>query len=107
MVHECLKRGWGIAKAKEHDSGFKEPHGGDEGRFPLVFLSNANVVISPMDVKLGEQGRLFHVVDQFRDEWEWIGISDGMGVEVTVVLAGAKGSIFLWDKKEGRGLGRF
>ena len=30
-----------------------------------------------------------------------------MGVEVTIVLARAKGSIFFWNKKEGRGLGRF
>ena len=63
MIHERLERGWGIAKTKEHDGGFEESHGGDEGRFPLVFLSNANVVISPADVKLGEQGRLFHVVN--------------------------------------------
>ena len=56
MVHECLERGWSIAKTKEHDGGLEESHGGDEGCFPLVFLSNANVVISPADVELGEQG---------------------------------------------------
>ena len=63
MIHECLECGWSIAKAKEHDSGLEESHGGDEGCFPLVFLSNANVVVSPADVELGEQGRLFHVVN--------------------------------------------
>ena len=56
MVHERLECGQSIAKAKEHDGGLKKSHGGDEGRFPLVFFSNANVVISPVDVELGEQG---------------------------------------------------
>ena len=30
-----------------------------------------------------------------------------MGIQVSVVLAGAKGPIFLWDKKERCGLGGF
>ena len=32
---------------------------------------------------------------------------DGMGVKVMIVLAGAKGSIFLGDKEKGGGLWRF
>ena len=54
MVHKHLKHGWCIAETKEHDSGFKESHGGDERRFPLVFFSNADVVVSPADVEFGE-----------------------------------------------------
>ena len=30
-----------------------------------------------------------------------------MGVEISIVLAGVKGAIFLWDKEERGGLGRF
>ena len=56
MVHECLEHGQCITKSEEHDGGFKEFHGGDESCFPLVFLSNMDVVVSPVDVKLGEQG---------------------------------------------------
>ena len=69
VVHECLKRGWGIAKPKEHYGGFKESKGGDECSLPLISFSNSDVVVPPADVKLGEQGRVFHVVDEFRNKW--------------------------------------
>ena len=54
MVHERLECGGCITESKEHDGRFEESHGSDEGSFPLVFLSNANVVVSPTNVKLGE-----------------------------------------------------
>ena len=68
VIHKCLEHGGSVAKFEEHDGRFKESHGCDECRFPLVFLSDVDVVVSPADVKFGEQGRLFHVVDKFRDE---------------------------------------
>ena len=45
-----------------------------------------DVVIFPLDVKFGEQGGLLHIINEFRDEEEWIGISDGVGVQVIIVL---------------------
>ena len=87
MVHESLEGGGGIAESKEHDGGFKESHGGNESSFPLILLLNANVVISPTNVEFGEQGGLLHVIDEFQDEGEWIGISDCVGVQVVVILA--------------------
>ena len=86
--HESLEGGGSIAESKEHDSGFKESHGGDESSLPLIFPSDANVVISPTNVELGEQGGFFHVIDEFRDQGERIGISDSVGVQVAVVLTG-------------------
>ena len=80
MIHECLECGWCVTKSEEHDGGFEEPHGGDESCFPLVFLPNANVVVSPADVELGEQGRLFHIIDQFWDKRKRVGIPDSVGV---------------------------
>ena len=55
MVHECLKGGRGIGETKEHDCRFKESKRVDESGFPLVFLSKADIVISPSYIKLGEQ----------------------------------------------------
>ena len=47
---------WGsITESEEHDGGFKESHGSDESRFPLIFLPNMDIVVSPANVKLGEQ----------------------------------------------------
>ena len=80
VVHESLEGGGGITEPKEHDSGFEESHGGDESGFPLIFFLDANVVISPTNVEFGEQSGFFHVVDEFRDQGERIGVSDGVGV---------------------------
>ena len=88
MVHESLEGGGGVTEPKEHDGGFKESNGGDESGLPLIFLSDANVVIFPTNVEFGEQGGFFHVIDEFGDQRERIGISDGVGVQVVVVLAG-------------------
>ena len=88
MVHESLEGGGSVAEPKEHDGGFKESYGGDESSLPLIFLSDANVVISPTNVKFGEQDGFFHVVDEFGDQGERIGISDSVGVQVARVLAG-------------------
>ena len=63
VVHERLKGRRGIAEAKEHYGRFIESERSDECCFPLVFLPDTNVVIAPSDVKLGEQCRVFHIVD--------------------------------------------
>ena len=87
MIHERLK-GWrGITEAKEHDGRFEETKRGDERCLPLVFLPNANVVITPSNIKLSEQSRVLHVVDQLRDEGERIPVANGVGVEISIVLA--------------------
>ena len=88
VVHESLEGGVCVAEPKEHDSGFKESHGGDESGLPLIFFLDVNGVISPMNVEFGEQGGFFHIVDELRDQGKGIGISDGVGVQVAVVLAG-------------------
>ena len=55
MVHERLKCGRCITESEEHDGGFEESHGGNECSFPLVFFSDADIIVSPANVKLGEQ----------------------------------------------------
>ena len=36
--------------------------------FHWSFFANMNVVESPLDIKLGKNRGVFHVVDQFRDK---------------------------------------
>ena len=87
MIHERLKSWRSITKAKEHDSGFEEAERSDECRFPLVFLLNANVVITPSNIKLHEQCGVLHIVDQLRNEGERIPVVNGVGIEVSIILA--------------------
>ena len=68
MVHKHLEGGWSIKEAKEHDGGFKESHWSDKGYFSLIFLSEADVVVSPPYVKLDKYGGILHVVNEFQDK---------------------------------------
>lgn len=63
MIHKCLKGRWGVTKTKEHDSWFKKTKQGDKGSLPLVGLFDTYVVIPPVDVELGEPGKVFHFID--------------------------------------------
>ena len=63
MIHEHLKSRRSVTKAKEHHGGFEEADRSDECCFPLVFLPNTNIVITPPNIKLGEQCGVLHIVD--------------------------------------------
>ena len=89
MVHKGLECRWCIAKPKEHHCRFKKSQGGDKGSFPLVFFTNADVIIVPSDVEFHEEGGILHVVDEFRDEQQRVHIPNGVGIELLVVLARA------------------
>ena len=63
MVHECLECQRSIAETEKHDCGFIEAKGSNECNFLLIFFVNANVVISPSDIKLGKESGVLHVID--------------------------------------------
>ena len=104
MIHERLKSRRSVTEPREHYSRFKEAERGDERRFPLVFLPDANVVIAPSNIKLGEQCRVLHIVDQLRDEGERISVANGVGVEISIVLTRSQGSVLLGYEEKRRGL---
>ena len=54
VIHELLKSRWGIGESEEHHSWFKEAFMCDEGGLPLVAIFDANIVVPPADIKLGE-----------------------------------------------------
>ena len=41
-----------------------------------------------MNVKFSEVGGVLHIIDKFGDEREGVGISDGVTIEVLVILTG-------------------
>ena len=107
MIHERLKSRRGVAEPKEHYCGFKEAKRSDECHFPLVFLPNANVVIAPSNIKLGEQCGVLHIIDQLWDEGERIPIANSVGIEILIILAWSQGSVFFGYKEKWRGLWGF
>ena len=107
MIHEGLNSWWSVAKTKEHDGGFIEAKGGDERCLPLILFFDANVVVTPTDIELGEQGRLLHVINQLQNKGKGISVANSVTIEVAVILTGAQHPVLLGYEKEWRGLGRF
>src|ERR1700677_15301 len=52
LIHHCLEGRRGVAEAKKHDCGFKEPIACFERRFVFVALFYAHIVVSPSHIKL-------------------------------------------------------
>ena len=73
---------------------------GDEGCLPLVTIFDSYVVVSPANIELGEDFGISQFIYEIGDEGKGVGVTDGMFVDIAVVLAGAKSSIFLFDEEE-------
>src|SRR6266404_5320139 len=105
VIHEGLEGGWGIAEAKGHDEWFKYAQRCFKSSFPLVFMTDTNVVVSPTDVELGEVAGVMQLVNEVRDEGERSCILDSDIVKTSVVLYRVEFAILLIYKKEGAGHG--
>ena len=100
VIHHPLKGRWGVAESKEHDRGLVQTSIGPEGSLPLVAFLDANVVVPPSYVQLGEVLRIVQLVHQLLDEGQRVPVLDGVLIEPSVVLDRSKGAIPLEDEKE-------
>ena len=98
--HEGLEGGWGIALPEEHDQRFIEAIGGSECGLPFISFLDADVVISPSNVHLGEIFHSFQFVDEGGDEGKWVCVFNHVFIEISIVLAGVEPSIFLLNEEE-------
>ena len=80
MIHKSLECERSIAEAEEHDCGFIKTKECDECWCPLIQFLDLNVVISLVNVKFSEVDGVLYIINEFRDEREWIGVADGMGI---------------------------
>ena len=107
-----MEGGGRIGEAEKHDHWFEEASVGFESGFPLITITNANVVISPANVQLRKecQSATMHpckLIHEFVYQGEWGGISYSKGVKFAIVLYRAKVTVLLFDKKEWEGVGGF
>ena len=75
---------------------------GDEHHLPLVAIFDTDIVVFPLNVKLGEMASVFQLVHKVRDKRERVGILGSVFIEVSIILAGAKFAIFFLHKEKGR-----
>ena len=99
-----LEGAWCIALAKEHDKRFKKPKRCFEGCLPLVALLDAHIVVSPADVKLGEEHVPFQIAHEHVDVRQQVHIAYCPFVQLLVVLDGPQHTIFLFDEEEWGGI---
>ena len=100
VVHESLKGGRRIGKTKEHYSRFEESFMGNESGLPLVPVFDMDVVIPPMDIKLGENFCSLEFINKIGDEWKGICIADSAFVDIAIVLTRTETAVFLVYKEE-------
>ena len=88
VVHHHLEGSQAVGEAKEHNQGFEKASIRLEGSFPLVSLFDPYIVISPSYVQLCEVLGLGvrDLVDDIRDEGEWIGILHCHRIKLSVIL---------------------
>ena len=78
---------------------------GNEDCLPLMPILDVDIVVSPLNIKLDEVFCILEFVDKVRDEEERIGISDGVLIQIAIILIGVEFPVLLFDKEEGGGLG--
>ena len=54
VIHESLEYGRRATKTKEHDCWFEESFVSNKGCLPLVTIFDADIVVSPMNVKFSK-----------------------------------------------------
>ena len=99
-----MEGGGGISEAEEHHCRFKESFVGNEGGFPLMPVFDSDIIVSLLDIKLGEEFLPLEFIDEVTDERERVCITDGMFIDITIVLTGSEVTIFLFNEEERRRL---
>ena len=100
VIHEALESGGGIGETEEHHRKFKESFIGDKGSFPLMSIFDSDIIVSPLDVELGEDFRPLEFIDEVRNEGKRVCVTDSVFIDIAIVLTGLEATILFFDKEE-------
>ena len=100
VIHEVLESGRGIGETKEHYGWFEESFMCDKGSFPLMPIFDSDIIVSPSDIKLSKDFRPLEFIDKVRNEEKRVCITNGVFIDVVIVLTGSETTILLFDKEE-------
>ena len=100
VIHEVLESGRGIGETKEHHGWFIEFLMCDKGSFPLMPIFDSDIIVSPSNIKLGEDFRPLEFIDKVGNEGKRVCITDSVFINIAIVLAGSKATVLLFDKEE-------
>jgi hypothetical protein len=71
-----------------------------EGSLPLIALSDADIIVSPSYIELGEVSRALESMDEIVDEGKGVSIFSCDGVECSIVLDEVELTILLLDEED-------
>jgi hypothetical protein len=71
-----------------------------EGSLPLIALSDADIIVSPSYIELGEVSHALESIDEIVDEGEGVSIFPRDGIECSIVLDEAELTILLLDEED-------
>src|SRR5262249_33445501 len=83
--------------------GFVEASVGNKRGFPLVAFLDANVIIAPADIELGENLGVLDPSDYFGNQREWGTVLDADLVDPSVVLHRPECSLLILDEEKRSG----
>ena len=78
---------------------FKQPLIGLKGAFPLITFANANIVVPPANIQLGEVLGLMKLIDELWNEGYGVVIFDCHCVQCSGVLHQLKGAVLLLNEE--------
>ena len=90
FIHHGLEGSRAVGDSEEHYQGFKESTIGAKRCLPLIPFLDANIVVTPLDIKLGEVLCTSELIYKFRNDRQWVTVLHCHGIECTVVLDQAK-----------------
>ena len=86
VVHHCLEHAGGICQTEEHDQQLEQAVFCLKCSFFLISSFNLDVIVSPMDIKLGEDVDILNLTNQVQNEWQRVAVADGVFIQLAIVL---------------------
>src|SRR5712664_3941476 len=100
VVHHGLESGRTVGEAEEHNQGLKESSVRAESGLPLVTFLDADIVVSPADIQLGEVACTPETIYKVGNKRKRVDILNRLGVQCSVVLNQPEGPILLLDEED-------
>jgi hypothetical protein len=99
VIHHGLEGGWAVSETEEHHQRFEKSSVGVECSLPFITFLDADIVVPPADIKLGEVACTSKMIDKVRNERKWIDILDSLCIECLIVLDKLERSILLLNEE--------
>src|SRR5581483_10074182 len=100
-VHQIHKDCWSVRQTERHDQEFVVTITSSERCLGNIFLSNSHLMVSGSKIDFGEVCRSLQLIKQIVNARKRITVLNSNLVQLPVIDAHAKRSIFLFDEQHG------